>query len=233
MITLALTLLALPQLTPEQTQLVNALIQVESNGKDDAVGDNGNAIGCLQIWKIYHTDAIERSNIGGVYRDCFKRKYAIRVFDAYMRRYAREAWTGTLDAEKVARIHNGGPKGYKKEATIKYWKKVEILLDAKRPRLYNIGIMENTSYYDSSYSPNEACEACDVPACSNCADTGVIEKGYDVRSTVFCECDAGDETFCAWADAEGAMAHECDDYDSDYGATADYWQNDAGEWSCG
>ena len=93
--------------------------------------------------------------------------------------------------------------------------------------------MENTSYYDSSYSPNEACEACDVPACSNCADTGVIEKGYDVRSTVFCECDAGDETFCAWADAEGDMAHECGDYDSDYGATADYWRNADGEWGCG
>ena len=131
MITLALTLLAVPQLNDQQTKLVNALIQVESNGKDDAVGDNGNAIGCLQIWKIYHTDATERSNIGGEYLDCFQRDYAVLVFDAYMRRYARSAWTNPLefDAEKVARIHNGGPKGYKKTATLKYWKKVKILLD--------------------------------------------------------------------------------------------------------
>ena len=133
MITLALLMLAVPQLdlTPQQTKLIDALIQVESNGNDDAVGDNGNAIGCLQIWEIYHTDATERSNIGGKYLDCYKRAYSIMVFDAYMRRYARSAWTNPLefDAEKVARIHNGGPKGYKKTATLKYWKKVKILLD--------------------------------------------------------------------------------------------------------
>ena len=96
--------------------------------------------------------------------------------------------------------------------------------------------MENTSYYDSSYSPNEACEASDVPNCEYCADTGVIEKGHDVRSTIFCDCKEGDETFCAWADAEGSMADEQRDYetsDSDYGATADYWRNDAGEYCHG
>ena len=126
MITLALSMLAVPQFTPQQTELIDALIQVESNGNDDAVGDNGNAIGCLQIWKIYHTDATERSNIGGKYLDCYTRSYSILVFDAYMRRYARSAWTDPLkfDAEKVARIHNGGPRGYKKKATEKYWKKV-------------------------------------------------------------------------------------------------------------
>ena len=125
---LSLLILALPQLTPQQTQLVQAIILVESNGKDDAVGDNGSAIGCLQIWKPYWLDA----NIGGKYSDCFSRDYAVRVFDAYMKRYAREAWTNPnkFDAEKVARIHNGGPKGYRKKATEKYWKKVKILLDA-------------------------------------------------------------------------------------------------------
>ena len=128
---LSLLILALPQLTPQQTQLVQAIILVESSGKDDAVGDNGSAIGCLQIWKPYWFDATERSNIGGKYTDCFKRDYAVRIFDAYMKRYAREAWTNPnkFDAEKVARIHNGGPKGYKKTATLKYWNKVKILLD--------------------------------------------------------------------------------------------------------
>ena len=126
MFTLALTLLACPQLNAQQTQLVNAIIQVESNGKDDAVGDNGSAIGCLQIWKPYWFDATERSNIGGKYLDCFKRDYAVLVFDAYMKRYARDAWTdpAKFDAEKVARIHNGGPKGYKRKSTEKYWRKV-------------------------------------------------------------------------------------------------------------
>jgi len=124
---------AMPQsYTPQQEALLDALIQVESNGKDDAVGDNGNAIGCLQIWKVYHTDAVERSGIGGTYKDCFTRAYSKRIVDAYMTRYAKAAWTDPkkFDAEKCARIHNGGPRGYRKEATKKYWKKVQIILDA-------------------------------------------------------------------------------------------------------
>ena len=131
MITLALTMLAVPQLNAQQTELINAIIQVESNGQDDAVGDNGSAIGCLQIWKIYWLDATERSNIGGKYLDCFTRNYSIKIFDAYMKRYAREAWTNPkkFDAEKGARIHNGGPNGYRKTATEKYWKKVLTTLN--------------------------------------------------------------------------------------------------------
>jgi len=132
MIQFALTMLL--QLTAQQQELVDALIIAESNGNDNAIGDNGKAIGCLQIWEIYHTDAIERSRIGGSYKDCFNRDYAIKVFDAYMKRYAREAWTNPakFDAEKVARIHNGGPRGYKKKATQKYWKKVQIVLDRNK-----------------------------------------------------------------------------------------------------
>lgn len=128
---LSLALLLLAQLTPQQQELVDAIIMVESSGRDDAVGDNGNAIGCLQIWEIYWIDATERSNIGGSYKDCYKRDYAIKVFDAYMKRYAKEAWTdpAKFDAEKVARIHNGGPRGYRKTATKKYWDKVQKLLD--------------------------------------------------------------------------------------------------------
>lgn len=115
------------RLNAEQRKLVNAIIQVESGGDDDAVGDNGNAIGCLQIWKVYWQDAVERSKLGGKYEDCYDRNYAIKVFDAYMTRYAKEKWTDPkkFDAEHVARIHNGGPKGYKKKATIKYWNKVK------------------------------------------------------------------------------------------------------------
>ena len=118
------------QYTAQQEQLLEALIEVESNGRDDAVGDNGNAIGCLQIWKAYHFDAVERSGIGGSYKDCYNRAYAKSIVDAYMTRYAREAWTNPkkFDAEKCARIHNGGPKGYRKQATEKYWKKVQKVL---------------------------------------------------------------------------------------------------------
>ncbi len=116
--------------TPEQDALLDALIQVESSGRDDAVGDGGKAIGCLQIWQPYWYDAVERSGIEGTYQDCYNRAYAKRIVDAYMKRYAREAWTDPMqfDAEKCARIHNGGPRGHTKKATEKYWKKVDKLL---------------------------------------------------------------------------------------------------------
>jgi len=131
---LATILLATPcwaqTYTPQQEKLLTALIQVESSGCDDAVGDNGKAIGCLQVWKPYWQDATERSGIGGTYKDCFRRAYAKRIVDAYMKRYAREAWTNPkkFNAEKCARMHNGGPKGHTKKATEKYWKKVVKLL---------------------------------------------------------------------------------------------------------
>ena len=43
-----------------------------------------------------------------------------------MARYATERRLGrTPTYEDVARIHNGGPNGYKKTATYKYWQKVK------------------------------------------------------------------------------------------------------------
>ena len=47
------------------------------------------------------------------------------------------------------------------------------------------------------------------PSCSHCADSGVLEMGSDVQSTTFCECDSGEETFEAWADAQSQAEMEC------------------------
>ena len=47
------------------------------------------------------------------------------IMNAYISRYATEKCLGEHPtAEEIARIHNGGPNGYKKEATEKYWDKV-------------------------------------------------------------------------------------------------------------
>ncbi len=109
------------QYTPQQERLLDALIMVESNGNDKAVGDNGKALGCLQIWHIYWIDA----RMEGSHKDCFNRAYAKRCVARYMRRYARRAWEVDFNPEKIARIHNGGPKGHLKKATLRYWKKVQ------------------------------------------------------------------------------------------------------------
>ena len=115
---------------------LDAIRQVETGGEPNdgvgARGDGGAAIGPYQIHRIYHTDAAERDKTLTKYESCLSSKsYSEKVMRAYMNRYARaelrrlQAGQGTrADVEKVARIHNGGPRGHKKKATDKYWEKV-------------------------------------------------------------------------------------------------------------
>ena len=112
--------------------LLKAIRIVESNNNPDAVGDNGNAIGIYQIWKNYHTDACMAGNISGDYLDCYDPVYAENVVVEYMKRYATKRRLGTVTPEKVARIHNGGPNGWKIGATDKYWAKVKPLFEKFR-----------------------------------------------------------------------------------------------------
>lgn len=107
---------------------LDALAEVESNHKDNAVGDDGKAIGRYQVWKVYWSDAIEYApQIRGEYSDCKNKKYAERIVVAYLLRYAKDA-VKVRDYQTLARIHNGGPKGATKRATLKYWQKVEKAL---------------------------------------------------------------------------------------------------------
>ena len=115
----------------ELTRVLQAIRIVESNNTPSAVGDGGNAIGVYQICESYWKDATEFSNLGGKYRDCFIPEYADRVVRCYMKRYATPRRLGReATMQDIARIHNGGPNGYKKQATLKYWEKVEKILNA-------------------------------------------------------------------------------------------------------
>jgi hypothetical protein len=126
----ALTVADLDTMRTEHRAFLDALAQVESGGKDDSVGDGGKAIGRMQIWEIYHTDAVAHAPaIGGEYADCKGKAYAERVVVAYLHRYGKKALKDK-SYEKLARIHNGGPSGHRKRATLKYWRKVEKALAA-------------------------------------------------------------------------------------------------------
>lgn len=109
-------------------RILDAIRQVETGGCKDpanAVGDGGKAIGPFQIHQSYWQDAIDYDpSIGGVYADCKNEEYARRVVLAYLSRYCK-VWT---DAN-AARIHNGGPAGHKRKATLGYWSKVRGHLD--------------------------------------------------------------------------------------------------------
>ena len=110
---------------------LDALAVVESNGKDDAVGDNGNALGRYQLWQVYWQDAVDYCpEIEGRYKDVTNKTYAERCVVAYLMRYCPKA-VADADFQTMARVHNGGPKGHKRKATIGYWKKVERALASR------------------------------------------------------------------------------------------------------
>ncbi len=112
-----------------QGDILEALVMIESGGRADPPdGDGGRAIGPLQIHEIYWTDAVLHDpELGGTYQDCRDLTYAERVVHAYMSRWAPAAWRDG-DAEIIARVHNGGPTGPQKAATLPYWRKVRAYL---------------------------------------------------------------------------------------------------------
>lgn len=102
-----------------------AIAAVESNHNDDAVGDGGASIGRYQIQRPYWID----SRVPGKYEQVRDPAYARRVMVAYWKRYVPEAWANR-DWQTLARVHNGGPRGHRKRATLVYWEKVSEVLDA-------------------------------------------------------------------------------------------------------
>lgn len=113
--------------------LIMILIQVESAGDDLAIGDNGLAYGCLQMHKAYVQDAAEYAGEDWVHEDAFDRETSIDIFIAYASRYATEERIGRpVTVQDIARIHNGGPDGWKKSSTEKYWNKVKSIMIEER-----------------------------------------------------------------------------------------------------
>ena len=121
MLCLALPLGAAP---PEAFFL--ALHAVETGGRLGAIrGDNGAALGPLQIHRAYWLD----SGVKGSYSQCSDLAYSRAVVSAYMRRYAPKAWASG-DCRALAMTHNGGPNAMKatgkKLANLNaYWHKIQ------------------------------------------------------------------------------------------------------------
>ena len=112
------------------TILIPLLIQVESGGNPKAIGDGGKAVGVLQLHPIYVAD------VNRIYGTAYKAKDRLSEAQSktitrlylthYGARYERLAGKkATL--EVLARIHNGGPDGWKKQATKAYWNKIAKL----------------------------------------------------------------------------------------------------------
>ncbi len=113
--------------------LVKALIKVESEGNDNAIGDKhlaNKAYGCLQIRKpvcddvnrVYRTKLTPQMMLGN-------RQLSIDTFYDYMAIYATTKQLGHEPTHQDrARCWNGGPTGWKKQSTVGYWGKVRKFL---------------------------------------------------------------------------------------------------------
>jgi soluble lytic murein transglycosylase-like protein len=100
--------------------LLAALIAVESGGNPAAIGDNGRAVGILQIHAAVVADV---NRIAGTRYTLEDRRNPVKSRQMcliYLQHYGRgKTW------EQRARIWNGGPRGHEKKATEKYWEKVK------------------------------------------------------------------------------------------------------------
>lgn len=109
-------------------RLLNALVWVESSRNAKAVGDKGKAVGLLQLHKIYVDDV---NRILGKkkysYADRWNPQKSVEMTVIYLKHYGRryERLTGKKATyEVLSKIHNGGPNGWEKPATNKYWRKI-------------------------------------------------------------------------------------------------------------
>ncbi len=137
--------------------LLDAIEWVESKGDANAVGDyirrlewekgwkipikeagEWQAIGAYQLHKIYVDDynMILKSYKGKsvyspalyyTYQDRWDKWKSRQMVHIYLRYYSENK-----SFEQMARIHNGGPNGYKKESTKPYWLKVKARLESLR-----------------------------------------------------------------------------------------------------
>lgn len=111
--------------------LLDAIEWVESKGDPNAIGDNGKAVGAYQIHKIYIDDVNRIYNTRYTYDNRLDRVKSRRMVRLYTNWYSfKHELHGPVYFEFVARTHNGGPDGWKKESTKPYWEKVRARMES-------------------------------------------------------------------------------------------------------
>jgi hypothetical protein len=108
----------------DDTQILSAIIYVESSNNDSAHAKNEDAVGCLQIRRTMVDDINrilrrKKSPVRFTYQDRWNRYKSIKMFEIYCKHY------GLTTYEEIARCWNGGPNGINNPATVIYWNKVK------------------------------------------------------------------------------------------------------------
>jgi hypothetical protein len=113
------------------SHLIDALIIKESSGRDSPPpGDNGTAFGPLQIRQICLDDVNRRHGTSYRAEEMHgNRTLSIWVCERYIDMYATSKRIGrTPTLEDMARIWNGGPSGWRRQSTSRYWQDVQKIL---------------------------------------------------------------------------------------------------------
>jgi len=105
-------------------RLLDAIALVESRHNPAATGDNGRAVGVYQIHPAYWADGTRILGVDWDYRQARDPHKARQIVRAYLRHYG-----GGRPLLDLARIHNGGPRGHEKAATLAYARKIELALN--------------------------------------------------------------------------------------------------------
>lgn len=110
-------------------QIILLLINIESDGNTDAIGDNGEAVGCLQIHKCVVDDVNTfRARKGKMklytYDDRYSMRESIKIAWEYFTHYVTKE---RLDRQPLAKDYalcwNQGPYWFKKEINESYLNK--------------------------------------------------------------------------------------------------------------
>ncbi len=119
------------------TILIPLLIQVESSGDPNAIGDGGRAVGCLQIHPVVVEDVNRIYQTKYTEKDRLNKAKSMSICRLYLKYYGTRYQLKTgkkATMEALARIWNGGPDGWKKQSTVKYWKKVKGLYEQQKKK---------------------------------------------------------------------------------------------------
>ena len=113
----------------DHDNLIQALIQVESRGIENIKGDlhlkEGPSVGVLQIRPVMVREVnrilkLQHKDKRFKMKDRYDREKSIEMFVIW-----RDFHHPDGDFETIARNWNGGPRGYLKPKTVKYWMKVQ------------------------------------------------------------------------------------------------------------
>jgi hypothetical protein len=111
-------------LSERAERFFRAIAQVESYDGRVLRGDNGRSLGPYHIGREYWREACRFGGVDWNYRTrVYSRRHCRQVMTWYWLKWCPSALERG-DLATLARVHNGGPRGYRKRATLEYWRRV-------------------------------------------------------------------------------------------------------------